>query len=111
MSIKLSTYFVIAGTKRDGTRVYLADDTHSGGFDYWSDYPELASRFDLIDDMPTIGPAHYLRKDADSIEILRVELIATAMHKDDLAAVIKANAQFEIDEINKKLAEKLKGIS
>lgn len=103
----LHSAYILSAIKTDGSREFYDNDSHSGGYPYWSGSALSCKRFNSLDKVPTFADTDYMRTDVVSIEVLQVTYQATVVSSTGLVSEAKAKAMAEIDKIQQELVEKI----
>lgn len=104
-SFTIKTVYVLS--RKTGAREYYANDPHSGGYPYWSEYISSATTYDTMEEVPIIGLDDRDRSGLASLEVLRVDTVATVVETTDLISEAKAKAMAEIEKIQAELASRI----
>lgn len=103
----IKTAYALSAIDHDGNRVYYYIDNYSGGYPYWSSYPENFKNWESLDEVPIIGHKDNMRQQVTKIEVIRVEVQAKVVSTTEIVSEAKAKAMAEIAKIQKDLEERI----
>ena len=107
-NIELENQYVITALK-DGDRVFLAVDPHSGGHPYWATYPR--NKYDNLSDVMfyynrdyVSGPV-YMKNEVYEVTVAKVEttLIPVDIDSDEIIRQRREEALSKLSEEDRKL--------
>ncbi len=101
-----SVKYVLSSIDAKGNRGFYALDAHSGGYPYWSSSLRSAELVDSLDKLDPMTNDTYMRNNIISLEVLKIETIATVVSSEEMVSAARAKAMAEIAEIEALLRKK-----
>lgn len=101
-----SVKYVLSAIDSNGKRGFYALDSHSGGYPYWSHTLRNAELVDGLDKLDPMTNTSYMRENVTSVEVLKIETMATVVSTQEIVSAARAKAMAEIAEIEALLRKK-----